>query len=163
MKFQGEVLSVAQMLEAANTAPVYMPGVGVGVLHTAAGNARHCADLLAAGDSVESCWRFGVLQTLDDYTSTLRRGGVALAAQVFTDEPTSTGAVQIDAAFAALADYLAERDGWDAPAWVSDPGRRTSGWYPFVPGIFRADADEESPRAFRDRGILVTTLSLARA
>lgn len=163
MKFQGEVLSVAQMLEAVNTAPAYMPGVGVGVLHTAAGNARHCADLLTAGDSLESCWRFGVLQTLDDYTSTLQRGGIVLAAQVFTDEPALTGAVQIDAAFAALADYLAERDGWDAPAWVSDPARRTSGWYPSVPGIFRADADEESPRAFRDRGIFVTELSLARA
>lgn len=163
MKFQGEVLSIAQMLDAANTAPAYTPGIGVGVLHTAAGNARHCADLLTAGDSLESCWRFGVLQTLDDYTSTLRRGGVALASQVFADEPTLTGVVQIDAAFAALADYLAERDGWNAPAWASDSARRTSGWYPSVPGIFRADADEESPRAFRDRGILITALSLARA
>lgn len=73
MVFQGEVLSIGALLERAQTAPVTVPGVGVGVRHTAADNAARCAELLAADDRVDGGWRFGILQTLDDYTSTLRR------------------------------------------------------------------------------------------
>lgn len=149
MVFQGEVLPIGALLERAQTAPAHEPGEGVGVRHTAADNAARCTVLLATGDSPEAGWRFGVLQTLDDYASTLRRGGTALAAQVFADEPAPTGSVQLDAAFAALADHLAERDGWTAPAWALDPGRRTDGWYPDVPAIFRTEAEQDSPRAFR--------------
>ena len=138
MVFQGEVLPIGTLLERAQTAPDYEPGAGVGVRHTAADNAAHCTVLLAAGNTPEACWRFGILQTLDDYASTLRRGGTALAAEVFAAEPQPTGSVQLDAAFAALADHLAERDGWPAPVWVRDPARRTAGWYPAVPTIFRA-------------------------
>lgn len=163
MLFQGEVLSVAALLDAARTAPESVPGVGVGVRHTAAQNATACRTLLARGESLDECWRFGILQTLDDYTSSLRRGGVGLAAGVFTDEPPPTGAAEVDAAFAALAEYLAERDGWQAPGWVLAPSRRTAVWYPAVPAIFHADADQESPEAFRRRGILITSRSLARA
>ncbi len=163
MVFQGEVLPIGALLERAQIAPAYEPGVGVGVRHTAAGNAVRCAVLLTAGDSAEACWRFGVLQTLDDYASTLRRGGTELAAQVFATEPEPTGSVQLDAAFAALAEYLAERDGWTVPTWASDPARRADGWYPAVPPIFRAEAERDSPRAFRERGILITGRSLDRA
>lgn len=133
MVFQGDVLPIGAMLEHARTAPAYEPATDVGVRHTAAENARYCQDLLAKGDSLDACWRFGILQTLDDYSSPLRRGGVTLAATVFSEEPPRTGAAQVDAAFAALADYLAERDGWDAPSWVQDPTRRTTAWYPAVP------------------------------
>ena len=163
MVFQGEVLPIGALLERAQTAPTYEPGAGVGVRHTAADNAARCAVLLAGGDTLEASWRFGVLQTLDDYASTLRRGGTALAAQVFAAEPQATGSVQLDAAFAALADHLAERDGWPAPAWATDPERRADGWYPAVPTIFRAEAMRDSPRAFRQRGILITGRSLDRA
>lgn len=163
MVFQGEVLPIGTLVERAQAAPASNPATGVGVRHTAAANARHCADLLAAGDSLDACWRFGILQTFDDYASTLRRGGITLAAQVFAEEPPSTGAAQIDAAFAALADHLAERDGWQAPSWAVDAARRTSSWYPAVPDVFRAEADRESPRAFRERGIFITGRSLARA
>jgi hypothetical protein len=140
-----------------------VPGAGVGVRHTAADNAARCAVLLAAGDTPETCWRFGILQTLDDYTSTLRRGGIALAAVVFAEQPAPTGSVQLDAAFAALADHRAERDGWAVPAWALDPARRADGWYPAVPAIFRTEAEQESPRAFRQRGILIPGRSLNRA
>lgn len=163
MVFRGEVRSVASLLDAAQTAPDAVPGAGVGVRHTAAENARACRDLLATGEGLDVCWRFGILQTLDDYTSVLRRGGPAVAAGVFADEPEPTGAVEVDAAFAALADHLAERDGWQPSAWVLDPARCTQAWYPAVPAIFRADAERESPRAFRQRGILLTHRSLARA
>lgn len=163
MVFQGEVLPIGALLERAQTAPAHEPGAGVGVRHTAADNAARCVVLLAAGDTPEACWRFGILQTLDDYASTLRRGGPALAAQVFADEPALTGSAHLDAAFAALADYIAERDGWAVPAWAYDPERRADGWYPAVPDIFRAEAEQDSPRAFRQRGILVTRRSLDRA
>lgn len=163
MVFQGEVLSVAALLDAARATPVIPPNPPVGVRHTAAQNAEACRTLLADGESLDGCWRFCILQTVDDYTSVLRRGGPDLAAGVFTDEPPRTGSAQLDAAFAALAEYLADRDGWPTPAWASDPSRRTEAWYPAVPAIFRADADQESPAAFRRRGILITARSLARA
>lgn len=163
MVFQGEVQSVATLLNAARGAPETVLGTDVGVRHTAADNARACRDLLATGEGLDACWRFGILQTLDDYTSVLRRGGPALAARVFAEEPEPTGAGQLDAAFAALADHLAEHDGWQAPAWALSPARRTAAWYPAVPAIFHADAERESPRAFRQRGILLTVRSLARA
>lgn len=163
MVFQGEVLSIGALLERAQAAPDYTPAAGVGVRHTAAGNAARSAELLLAGDTPETCWRFGILQTLDDYASTLRRGGPQLAAEVFRDEPEPTGSTQLDAAFAALADHLAERDDWTSPAWASDRWRRTESWFPAVPAIFRAEAERESPRAFRERGIFITARSLNRA
>ena len=163
MVFQGEVLSIGALLERAQAEAAHEPTATVGVLHTAADNARQCAELLAAGESLDTCWRFGILQTLDDYTSTLRRGGPVLAAQVFNAEPAPTGSVELDAACAALAAHLAERDGWQVPAWALDPARRAEGWYPAVPGIWRAEAEQDSPRAFAQRGILITARSLNRA
>lgn len=116
MVFQGEVLSVTALLDAARHAPAATPTPDVGVRHTAAQNAANCRRVLHKGETLEACWRFGILQTLDDYTSALRRGGPSLAAGVFTDEPARAGAAEIDAAFAALAEHLANRDGWEAPA-----------------------------------------------
>jgi len=161
--FQGEVLSIGALLERAQAAPAYEPARHVGVRHTAADNALRCAELLAAGESLDARWRFGVLQTLDDYTSTLRRGGAALAALVFTAVPAPTGSDEVDAAFAALADHLAERDGWPVPGWALDPARRADGWYPAVPDTWRAEAERDSPRAFAQRGIFITARSLNRA
>lgn len=163
MVFRSEIRSFGALLEASLAVPEPTPDSEVGVRHTAAGNAHACRDLLATGVGLDACWRFGILQTLDDYTSTLRRGGPDLAARVFVDEPEPTGAGELDAGFAALADHLAERDGWTPPVWALDTARSTSAWYPSVPVIFRADADRESPRAFRQRGIFLTARSLLRA
>ncbi len=163
MAFRGEVLSVGALLDAALDAPTTVPNPNLGVRHTAAQNAADCDKLIRDGEALDACWRFGILQTLDDYTSALRRGGPSLAAEVFSDEPPRIGSSEVDAAFAALADYLSERDGWQLPAWVLDPSRRTTAWYPAVPAIFRDEADQESPDAFRRRGILITSRSLARA
>jgi hypothetical protein len=114
MVFQGDVLSVTEMIRLAEETTA-APASSAGVLHTAAGNARDAAELIADSEPPTAGWRFGVLQTLDDYTLTCRRGGTELGARVFTDPPAPTGSVELDAAFAALADYLAERDGWAAP------------------------------------------------
>ncbi|MDD7961123.1 hypothetical protein [Microbacterium thalli] len=163
MVFGGTVLSVAALLDQAHAAPRSTPDSHVGLRHSAAANAARCAELIAAGNDLSDSWRFGVLQTLDDYTSTLRRGGTQLAAQVFTEAPAPTGSKEIDAAFAALADHLAQRDGWNTPGWALEPNRAANRWFPSVPTIFRAAAERESPRAFRRRGIFITRDSLARA
>ncbi|MBX7068733.1 MAG: hypothetical protein K1X38_05045 [Microthrixaceae bacterium] len=163
MAFKGEVLSIGALLERSLTASDFNPSARMGVLHTAADNAARCARRLIAGESPEQSWRFGILQTLDDYSSTYRRGGSDLAAQVFAAEPAPTGSAQLDAAFAALAEHLAERDGWATPAWALNPERRTTEWYPAVPAIFRAEAKQEAPLAFRKRGIYITQRSLSRA
>lgn len=166
MVFKGKVLPVGELLERAQTSPEpnWRALSGVAVLrHTARSNARECARMLAFGDTLAACWRFGILQSLDDYTSAVRRGSLDLGAEVFADEPERTGSQEIDAAFAALADHLAESDGWEAPAWSKDSSRVTSAWYPSVPAIFRDEAEQESPKAFRERGIFITKRSLARA
>ncbi|MDR2372868.1 MAG: hypothetical protein LBD77_01940 [Bifidobacteriaceae bacterium] len=58
---------------------------------------------------------------------------------------------------------MAERDGWPPPAWALNPLRRADAWFPAVPAIFRAEAERDSPRAFRERGIFITRRSLDRA
>lgn len=164
MRFQGQVPSVRSML--ADGVDESCPSVVAETVpvRTAASNAVVVGRLLAAGDSDDEGWRFGVLQTVDDYQSCMRRGGVGLARQVFAAEPPTTGSVRLDAAFAALAEHLARTDGWECPGWALDPARRVAGvWYPCVPRIFRAEADAESPEAFRVRGIMITGSSLARA
>lgn len=163
MAFQGEVLPIGALLERARTAPAATPAVEIGLRHTAADNAQACADLLAAGEAPEAGWRFGILQTLDDYTSTLRRGGSALASGVFAHEPPPTGSRNLDAAFAALAEYLANRDKWNAPEWTLHPSRTADAWFPAVPAVFRDEAQHDSPAEFRTRGIYITTRSLDRA
>lgn len=163
MAFKGRVLPVGALLERAHSQPEPRPRSIVGLRGDAAANARRCASLLAQGASLAECWRFGILQTVDDYRSVLRRGGVQLAFQVFVAEPPRTGSTEIDAAFAALADHLAERDGWIVPAWALDPSRAVSEWFAEVPAIFHSDALQESPRAFRARGIFITDQSLKRA
>ncbi len=163
MTYKGTVLTVSALLEQALSAADPLPRVDVGIRNEAAMNAVRCGELLAQGQGLGQCWRFGIVQTLDDYNSTLRRGGVQLAAQVFSSEPPPTGAAEIDAAFAALAEYLALRDGWDTPGWALDPKRSVKRWYADVPRIFREAADRQSPSAFRDRGIYITNETLARA
>ena len=81
VRFGGRVLSVRELIEKAQSAP----GVDWRALssdgplsHTARSNARECARMLLEGDSLAACWRFGILQSLDDYTSAVRRRGWTL-------------------------------------------------------------------------------------
>ena len=164
MTYQGVVLPVADLVRRAQARPVHEHTRDTrGVIHTAAANAAQARALLEAGDTETDLRRFVILQTLDHYRSTLRRAGTATAARLFQEEPAPTGSEHIDAAFAALAQYLANRDDWPAPPWTQDPTRTTAHWYPDVPDLFRGEAQRESPPAFRDRGIFITTRSLERA
>ncbi|WP_036923645.1 hypothetical protein [Propionicicella superfundia] len=166
-KFKGTVVAIGDLVAHAQAAPEPDWAALYGshrLRNDAAGAAAHCAWLVAEGDSLASCWRFGILQTVDYYDSAMRRGGVELAGQVFAREPAPTGAVEVDAAFAALAEHLAVRDGWEPPVWSQDPARRTDRrWYVAqLPG-FRAEADKQTPPAFGSRGVFISANDLSRA
>lgn len=166
MVFQGTILSVGELIERAKTEPARQGPAKPGddrLLHTVASDAAEGASLLRRGGSLTDVWRFSIIQALDDYTSTLRRGGRELGARFFAAEPAPTGAAEVDAAFAALADYMAERDGWQPPAWAGQSWRVTSDWYPDVISWERDEARRTSPPAFRRRGIYVTPRGLERA
>ena len=111
----------------------------------------------------EDLWRFGVLQLLDDYSSVLAFEGVSSAARVFADEPARTGHSGIDAAFAALACWLADRDVWIAPDWSLDPTRVARPWWFVSESAYgRAWALVQSPGQFRVRGVFITDTALQR-
>lgn len=161
MPFKGRVLSVTEMLAAADVSPERAQRrEDVSVRHTAARNLAS----LPAGFTDLDAWRYGVLQTLDDYASTRTRAGASVAAQVFDDVPQPTGSVRVDAAIASLAEHLADRDGWRAPAWVNQADRYLSvPWYLDSSPLFKAEADAAPVPAFARHGVRVSPLALERA
>ncbi len=127
--------------------------------------AREVRDIVVSPEcSSEDLWRFGVLQLLDDYESCRKRGGLASAERVFAEAPPSTGHSGLDAAFAALACWLAARDGWAPPAWARDSSRVARPWWFVSESAYgRAWAMVESPGEFRIRGVFITDGALSRA
>lgn len=117
--------------------------------------------MLAEGAPDRVLWRHAVLQLLDDYESARRRG--VDAAGLMAARPEMTGDSRVDAALAALVEHLAERDGWTVPAWVDEPGRHAGDWLVSGLASFRSVAEQETPRAFRKHGVLITAGALARA
>jgi hypothetical protein len=101
---------------------------------------------------------------LDDYTSALRHLGVSAAAQMWADAPRPTGDIRVDAAFAAMAEYLARRDGWTVPSWAGLSEREAWPWW-FVTDLrgLHPQALVESPSSFRRRGVFITSGALERA
>lgn len=126
--------------------------------------AEEARRLLAAGGPLKDVWRYAVVQLLDDYTSVLRRRGVDVAAAVWGAEPARTGDLRVDAAFAALAEHLARRDGWPPPRWTRDSSREAQEWW-FVTDLvgLHPTALVESPLSFRKRGVFITRHALVRA
>ncbi len=121
------------------------------------------AALLAEGRPLTQVWRFAVLQLLDDYSSVLRHEGIAAAAQMWADAPAGVGDLRVDAAFAAMAEHLARRDGWAVPRWARDPEREAMPWW-FVTEFkgLHPRALVESPSSFRRRGVFITGDALER-
>jgi hypothetical protein len=120
-------------------------------------------DLLVQGESLQSVWRYAVVQLLDDYSHEVARAGAAAAARRFEREPAATRSPEVDAALAALTEHLARRDGWSVPAWARKPGRYTSKWW-FVTPLrgMHPTALQESPPSFRTRGVFITAGALSR-
>jgi hypothetical protein len=119
--------------------------------------------MLANGERLTAIWRHVVLQLLDDYEGDRHRNGTSAAAGRFTLEPAPTSSPQVDAALAALAEHLSRRDGWTTPPWATDSSRYSRRWWFVAPlqGI-HATALQQSPSAFRRRGVFITADGLAR-
>jgi len=119
--------------------------------------------MLRSGEALKDIWRYAVIQLLDDYTSLRLQEGVAKAARLFDPVPQATGDTRVDAAFAALAEHLARRDGWAPPAWSRDFERPASPWW-FVTDMagLHPRALVESPLSFRKRGVFITEDALDR-
>lgn len=129
----------------------------------AAAAARLAAELLATGEPLQHVWRYSILQLLDDYTHDLARDGAVVASRRFDAEPPSTGAPEVDAALAALAEHLARRDGWMPPIWSQQPGRYSAKWWFVTPlRSLHPTALQESPTSFRTRGVFITKGALSR-
>ena len=120
--------------------------------------------MMEEGERLSRLWRYVFVQMLDDYTSVLRHAGVPAAARMWESAPRSTGDIRVDAAFAAMAEYLARRDGWAVPAWARLPEREAWPWW-FVTDLrgLHPRALVESPSSFRRRGVFITSGALDRA
>lgn len=133
----------------------------------AASTARDVVGIASEGGCLNDLWRFGILQTIDLYHNDWRLGGRTRAKSVFTREPI-TGVAEIDCAYAALAEYLAERDGWSRPSWTSRPCKCDRPWLPAqrpeydLPERVIDEAIEQAPDSFRVRNIYVGLDDLAR-
>ena len=127
----------------------------------AAGSA---AGMLADGQPRSRLWRYVFAQMLDDYASVLRHAGIPAAAGMWSAAPRGTGDGRVDAAFAAMAEYLARRDGWAVPAWAALPEREAWPWW-FVTDLrgLHPRALVESQSSFRRRGVFTTSGALDRA
>ncbi len=141
-----------------------MAGVQTQAFDTADRAAESAAGMLGEGERLSRLWRYIFVQMLDDYTSVLRHAGVRAAARMWVTAPRSTGDVRVDAAFAAMAEYLARRDGWEVPSWARLPGREAWPWW-FVTDLrgLHPRALVESPSSFRRRGVFITSGALDRA
>jgi hypothetical protein len=120
--------------------------------------------MLSDGEKLSRLWRYVFAQMLDDYASVLLHRGVPAAARMWADSPRGTGDPRVDAAFAAMAEYLARKDGWTVPSWARLPEREAWPWW-FVSDLrgLHPRALVESPSSFRRRGVFITSGALERA
>jgi hypothetical protein len=126
--------------------------------------ASSAAAMLVGGERLSRLWRYVFAQLLDDYMSVLRHAGTQAAARMWSQPPRGTGDSRVDAAFAAMAEHLARRDGWTVPAWARLTEREAWPWW-FVSDLrgLHARALVESPSSFRRRGVFITSGALERA
>ncbi len=115
---------------------------------------RQVAERAQAGEP----WRMAVRDFLDGFALV----SPAIAQALLDDEPPVLDPVG-DLYVAALAEHLAFHHQLDRPAWCVDPrrfGRRM--WFASdAPGL-RATAIQQSPAAFRRRGLFIGATTLGR-
>lgn len=131
--------------------------------HSVQAAAAAARGMLRGGEALHDIWRLCVLQLLDEYESTRRHDGLKEAASLLAHPPDRTGDDRVDAAFAALAEHLARRDGFSVPHWATELDRTTGTWWFVVtlPGL-HPRALVESPLSFRKRGVFITSAALER-
>lgn len=109
-------------------------------------------------------WRLLIGQTIDFYISNLKWGTLEDAISVYTDEPVLTGHAGLDAAVAAIALYIADRDCWPPPAWALNSARKSpQPWYVVNSPIARKFSNQETPAQFRNLNVFITEDALRRA
>jgi hypothetical protein len=137
--------------------------VEVRAFETADQAAGSAAAMLIDGEPLSRLWRYVFAQLLDDYTSVLHHAGTQAAARMWSEAPRATGDSRVDAAFAAMAEYLARKDGWTVPSWARLPEREAWPWW-FVTDLrgLHPRALVESPSSFRRRGVFITSGALDR-
>ncbi|MGH3544679.1 MAG: hypothetical protein ACRDPW_01915 [Mycobacteriales bacterium] len=125
--------------------------------------AQAAIGMLVDGESLSRIWRFVVVQMFDDYLSVLRHDGSRAASRMWQVPPERTGDTRVDAAFAALAEYVGRRDGWRVPSWVRESERDARPWW-FVTELrgLQPTAMVQSPSSFRRRGVFITRGALER-
>ncbi|MGH3253376.1 MAG: hypothetical protein ACRDOI_45145 [Trebonia sp.] len=102
-------------------------------------------------------WRL-VAEFLEDYRWEPPERRTAL----LEEEPAPTGDDHWDVFLAALAEYVAARDGRAAASWAERRSLRRF-WFPFNTRAARVDALVHAPAAFRRRGVYVSPQELAVA
>jgi hypothetical protein len=102
---------------------------------------------------------------LDSFLDRFYEAGQAERHAMIAEEPPRTGIERDDAYLAAMAEYLAERWGLQAPEWTQSDGRQVSApWFVGRMGIGLSGLLlVESPAAFRRRNIFTEADPLRRA
>jgi hypothetical protein len=99
-------------------------------------------------------WRL-VAEFLEEYR--WERPGTRI--ELLAEEPRGTGDERWDVFLAALAEYLAARDGHASADWTESRVLHRF-WFPFNTPAARVDAVVHAPAAFRRRGVYVAPQEL---
>jgi transcriptional regulator with XRE-family HTH domain len=119
------------------------------------GLARSIEPDVAAGDHI------GPVRKAAELATRFAGADVATQRRMITVRPPSTGDSRWDAFLAGLAEWLAVRAGWPAPAWVHDPDRYLHrGWWVTPMASMRAWEYAGSPASFQTRGVYLHRESL---
>jgi len=103
-------------------------------------------------------WRSGVRDFLDGFAG----AGLEARRGLISEEPPPFDEV-VDAYLAALAEHLAFHHGLVRPEWCVDPSRFLSRmWFASDAAGLRATAIQQSPAAFRRRGLFIGATTLDR-
>jgi hypothetical protein len=115
---------------------------------------RQVAERALAGEP----WRVAVRDFLDGFAL----APPATRQSLIDDEPPAFDEAG-DAYLAALAEHLAFHHGLARPAWCVDPRRfLTRMWFASNARGLRATAIQQSPAAFRRRGLFIGSTTLRR-
>jgi hypothetical protein len=112
------------------------------------------AEFLTGASDERQRWRL-VAEFLEEY----RHEPPGARTALLMAEPGTTGDERWNVFLAALAEFLAARDGRGVEEWVPRRQLRTS-WFPFNTPAARADALVHSPASFRARGIFIAPQNL---
>jgi hypothetical protein len=123
--------------------------------------------------STLEAWGYGLAEFLDEVKAVRRTKPRAAILELVREEPPILSSrfdqgETADAFAAALAEYLAQSEAADSPAWTRGRARfLDEAWFPLrqIAGQphLRGLIERETPRAFRDHNVFIDENSLVRA